>query len=388
MPGKAAYIVRKKSRSQHPWVFSNEVLRVEGEPGPGDTVRVFDRSRFLGSGFYNPHSLIRIRLYSDEDEDLDEDLIARRIETALEKRRSLFPAEADFRLLFGESDQLPGLVVDKYGDHCCVQMYSVALDARRDCVVAALRRVLDPKCIFEKNDFRLRDLEGLPRREGALYGAPDANLIISESGARFHVDIMSGQKTGYYFDHRVTRQEVRGLAEGRTVLDVFSYTGSFSVNAALGGARSVLAVDASSVAMAMAGRNAQLNGVGDKCEFTVANAFTLLAELVRDGRKFDLVCLDPPAFIKAQREKQGGLRGYRQVNALAIRLLSERGILVSASCSHHLGWQDLLDVLIGAAQDVGRQFTIVKRLSQGPDHPVLLSMPESEYLRCFLLQVT
>ena len=386
MPAKAAYIIRKKSRGLHPWVFSNEVLRVEGEPGPGDTVRVFDRRQFLGSGCYNPHSLVRIRMYSDRDEELDEDLIAHRVEAALEKRRRLLPAEADFRLLFGESDGLPGLVVDRYGNHCCVQMYSTALDGRRDLVVAALRRILNPGCVFEKNDFRLRDLEGLPRREGALYGTPDPDLVISESGARFRVDIASGQKTGYYFDHRVTRREVRGLAEGRTTLDVFSYTGSFSVNAALGGARSVLAVDASSAAIAAARHNATLNGVADRCEFAVANAFAFLPGLTREGRKFDLVCLDPPAFIKAQREKQGGLRGYRQLNTLAMNLLSERGVLVSASCSHHLGWQDLLDVLTGAAQDAGRQFTIVNRLTQGPDHPVLLSMPESEYLRCFVLQ--
>ncbi len=226
-----------------------------------------------------------------------------------------------------------------------------------------------------------------PRREGALYRSFRPDLTISESGVRFRVDIAAGQKTGYYFDHRLTRRKVRELAPGKSVLDVFCYTGSFAVNAALGGARRVLAVDASEAACRLARANAELNGVSDRCEFVTADAFRTLAELVRNKTRFDLVCLDPPAFIKLRREKSSGLRGYRKVNALAMRLLSEGGILVTSSCSHHLFWQDMLDMLVGAAQDAGREFTIVERLTQGPDHPVLLSMPESEYLRCFVLRV-
>jgi 23S rRNA (cytosine1962-C5)-methyltransferase len=249
--------------------------------------------------------------------------------------------------------------------------------------------VFEVGCVFEKDNFRLRDAEGLARREAVLFGEPRKRILITESGSRFYVDITAGQKTGYYFDHRLTRRKVRALAAGaRDVLDVFSYTGSFAINAALGGAEKVLAVDASAAAATVATDNSVLNGVAGRCEFATDNAFTALAELGRQGRRFDLVNLDPPAFIKAQKDRQAGMRGYRQINALAMGLLSDGGILVSSSCSHYLFWQDMLDMLVAAAQDAGRTLAILDRATQGPDHPVLLSMPESEYLRCFILRVT
>jgi 23S rRNA (cytosine1962-C5)-methyltransferase len=388
MPDKVVHVVRKKSRGQHSWVFSNEITKTEGGPGPGDEVLVFDRKRLIGSGIYNPHSLIRVRLYSDLDEELDAAFVRRRIETALQYRRATLPGEDDFRLMYGESDRVPGLVVDKYGHHFAVQTYALGLDMRHEFVVAALREVFEVASIIERNDFRLRDPEGLPRRAGVLFGTPEPRIVISESGARFYVDVAGGQKTGYYFDHRLTRRKVRELSAGRKVLDVFSYTGSFAINAALGGADSVLAVDASAAAATIATDNSVLNGVADKCQFATDNAFTALAELEAQGRKFDLINLDPPAFIKAQKDKNAGMRGYRQINALAMKLLPPGGILVSSSCSHYLFWQDMLDMLVAAAQDVGREFTILDRTTQGPDHPVLLSLPESEYLRGFMLQVS
>jgi 23S rRNA (cytosine1962-C5)-methyltransferase len=405
VPDKVVHVVRKKSRGQHAWVFSNEVTKTEGNPGPGDTVQVFDRTRLLGSGIYNPHSLIRVRLYSEQNEELDTAFLRRRIEAALAHRKTMLPGENDFRLMFSESDRVPGLVIDKYGNHFVVQTYALGLDMRHDLVVAALREVFDVASVIEKNDFRLRDPEGLPRRTGALFGAPEPRIVISESGARFYVDVAGGQKTGYYFDHRLTRRKVRQLSgglprlsaeenrgctqgPGRAVLDVFSYTGSFAINAALGGAESVLAVDASAAAATIATDNSVLNGVADKCEFATDNAFTALEALHAQGRRFDLINLDPPAFIKALKDKNAGMRGYRQINALAMKLLPAGGILVSSSCSHYLFWQDMLDMLVAAAQDVGREFTILDRTTQGPDHPVLLSMPESEYLRGFILQVS
>jgi 23S rRNA (cytosine1962-C5)-methyltransferase len=387
MPDRVVHVVRKKSRGQHAWVFSNEVTKTEGNPGPGDTVQVFDRKRLLGSGVYNPHSLIRVRLYSEEVEELDAELLRRRIEAALKYRRMFLPGENDFRLMYGESDRVPGLVIDKYANHFVVQTYAWGLDMRHDLVVAALREVFDVASVFEKNDFRLRDPEGLPRRTGVLCGDPEPRTVIAESGAKFYVDVTGGQKTGYYFDHRLTRRKVRQLSAGRKVLDVFSYTGSFAINAALGGAESVLAVDASAAAATIATENSVLNGVADKCTFATDNAFTVLAAMANEGRRFDLINLDPPAFIKAQKDKNAGLRGYREVNGLAMRLLSPGGVLVSSSCSHYLFWQDMLDMLVAASQDAGREFTILDRTTQGSDHPVLLSMPESEYLRGFVLQV-
>jgi len=387
VPGKVVHVVRKKSRGQHAWVFSNEVTKTEGNPGPGDAVQVFDRRHLVGSGIYNPHSLIRVRLYSEQVEELDQAFLKRRLEAALAYRKAMLPGENDFRLMFSESDRVPGLVVDKYGSHFVVQTYSLGLDMRHDLVVAALREVFDVASVIEKNDSRLRDPEGLPRRTGVLFGTPEPRIVISESGVRFYVDVAGGQKTGYYFDHRLTRRKVRGLSSGRSVLDVFSYTGSFAINAALGGASSVLAVDASAAAATIATDNSVLNGVADKCQFATDNAFTALAELDVQGRKFDLINLDPPAFIKAQKDKNAGMKGYRQINAMAMKLLTDGGVLVSSSCSHYLFWQDMLDMLVAASQDAGRSFTILDRTTQGPDHPVLLSMPESEYLRGFILQV-
>jgi len=388
MPVKVVHVVRKKSRGRHAWVFSNEVTKTESNPGPGDTVQVFDRERRLGSGIYNPHSLIRVRLYSEQNEELDTAFLRRRIEAALQYRKAMLPGENDFRLMFSESDRVPGLVIDKYGNHFVVQTYSLGLDMRHELVVAALREVFDVASVIEKNDFRLRDPEGLPRRAGVLFGTPEARTVISESGARFYVDVAGGQKTGYYFDHRLTRRKVRQLSAGRKVLDVFSYTGSFAINAALGGAESVLAVDASAAAATIATDNSVLNGVADRCQFATDNAFTALTELDVQGRRFDLINLDPPAFIKALKDKNAGMRGYREINALAMKLLPPGGMLVSSSCSHYLFWQDMLDMLVAAAQDIGREFTILDRTTQGPDHPVLLSMPESEYLRGFILQVS
>jgi 23S rRNA (cytosine1962-C5)-methyltransferase len=387
MPEKKVLAARKRSRKHHPWVFSNEVSGTEGEPRTGDAVLVFDRGRFAGSGMFNANSLIQVRLYSTLNEDLDEVLLRKRLRAAAELRKAELPGEADYRLTFGESDRLPGLVIDKYGRHYVVQTYSAGMDRRLDMVARALAAEFDVECVYEKDDFRLRDPEGLERREGALHGRPSERVIISENGVKFHVDIRSGQKTGWYFDQRVTRRRVRELAKGRRFLDAFCYTGGLAVNAALGGAQRVVAVDGSAAACAIASENAALNGVGELCEFSTADAFAFLKNLPRFDGEFDMISLDPPAFIKSRKEKSAGLRAFRVINALAMKALPKNGILVSCSCSHYLFWQDMVDMLAAAAQDAGRNFTITDRTTQGPDHPVLLGMPESEYLRCFFLRV-
>lgn len=387
MPEAKVHCSRKRGRGLHPWVFSNEVLRVEGDPEPGDAVLVFDRKRFLGSAVYNPHSLIALRLFSPDERELDLEFIQARLSAAAERRKADLPGESDYRLAFGEADGLPGLVVDRYGEHYVVQVYSLGLERRLDAVTRALVDRFGPKSIFEKNDFRLRDPEGLERRQGVLYGTAGERVVIAENGARFEVDIVHGNKTGYFFDQRLTRQRVRRLARGRAFLDVFSYTGGFAVNAALGGAKRVLAVDSSAAACGIGATNAELNGVTDRCEFHVEEAFRFLKRLGTKPGEFDMICLDPPSFIKSRRERQGGLQGYRTINSLAMRALAPGGMLVSCSCSHHLFWQDMLDMLARAAQDAGRSFVITERTTQGPDHPVLLSMPETEYLRCFFLRV-
>jgi 23S rRNA (cytosine1962-C5)-methyltransferase len=387
VPDKAVHISRKRNRADHLWIYADELKRVEGEPGPGELVRVYEQGRLVGSGMFNPRSLIAVRLYSRKDEELDEELIFRRLERALRLRERLLPGERDFRLAFGESDYLPGLVIDKYGDHFAVQVYAAGFDCRLDMVVNALCRLFPVKSIFEKDDIKLREPEGLERRERLLYGQPEPELVISENGVKFYVDIAHGQKTGYFFDHRLTRKKVRQLAKNRRVLDVFCYTGSFAINAALGGAREVIAVDIAGAACRQAERNAALNRVESVCRFVCADAFTFLRELIKKGEQFELVNLDPPSFIKAAKQKPSGLKGYLKLNRLAMQLVARGGILVSSSCSHYLFWQDLLDVVSTAAQELNRQFVILDRSTQGPDHPVLPQMPESEYLRALIVQL-
>ncbi|MEO0132759.1 MAG: class I SAM-dependent rRNA methyltransferase [candidate division WOR-3 bacterium] len=384
---KKVFVQRKKHRRQHLWIFSNEILKTEGNPIAGDTVLVYEGNKLIGSGIYNPHSLISVRLYSTEAEDLTVDFFIRKISEALRLRKAALPDEEDFRLVYGESDGMPGLVIDKYQNHFALQTYSIGVDLRKDLIVAALKELFNVKCIVEKNDFRLREAEGLPRQESVLYGTPEP-VIISENKIKYKVDIFAGQKTGFYFDQRITRAKVRALSQGLEVLDVFCYTGGFSLNAARGGAHKVIGIDASKSAIELAQENAQLNGLADLCEFICADAFDKLRELYRRRLSFDLIVLDPPPFFKSLKEKPRGLRGYKDINLQAMKLLKRGGILVSCTCSHYLFWQDLLDVLTAAAQDLRRSFRIIDRTTQGPDHPVLLHLPESEYLRCFFLEMT
>lgn len=380
------YTVRKKTRRNHFWIFSNEIKRIEGNPKIGDTVLVYDHDKFIGSGIYNPHSLITIRLYDSQEHLLDKAFFKEKIKQALAYRHAVLPNEIDYRLVYGESDGLPGVVIDRYQNSFALQTYSIGMEQRQDLIIQALTELLPVDCVVAKNDFRLRDAEGLERYERVIYGQAKP-IIISENKVRYYVDLIQGQKTGFYYDQRITRAKVRALSENKDVLDVFCYTGGFAINAALGNAKSVLAIDASQSAIELAQANAKLNGVDKKVKFVVSDAFIGLRQLIKERQKFDLINLDPPPFLKSQKEKKQGLKGYKDINLQAMKLLKDGGILVSSSCSHYLFWQDLLDVLTQAAADVNKTFRIIDRTTQGPDHPVLLSMPESEYLRCYFLEV-
>lgn len=384
---KCVHVIRKKSRQEHRWVFSNETRRFEGEPRPGDTVLVYERGRLLGSGFYNPNSLIQIRLYSKQPEEFDLEFIQQKITKAYQYRKRVLPKEEDFRLVFGESDSLPGVVIDKYGDNFTLQTFTLSTELRKELICQALKQLFPVKSIYEKNDFRLRDIESLPRQEGLLYGTIQDKVIFQENNVKFYVDIKTGQKTGYFFDHRTTRAKVRVLSHNKNVLDVFCYTGGFSVNAALGKAKSVIGIDTSSSVIDLANENAKLNKVQDICQFEKGDAFEILPDYVKEARNFDLIIVDPPPFIKSIKEKERGLKGYKQINRQAMQLLNTGAILVSSSCSYYVSWQDLLGVLRKAAQDTQRNFRIIDRTTQGPDHPIILNMPETEYLRCYFLEI-
>jgi len=383
----ALTIVRKASRRLHPWVFSNEVRRVDGQPGPGDIVHVIEKGRLVGNAIYSPHSLIRARLYSQDDRDLDAPLLIGRIRTAWRLRQAWLNREQDCRLVFGESDGLPGLTIDKYGNHFAVQVYAAGMECRLDLITAALREVFSAESVFARNDISLRVHEGLERYERLLYGSLPEGVTLSENGVVFQADIRSGQKTGFYFDQRLNHARVRVLSPDRTVLDVFCYTGGFAVNAALGGAGHVLAIDSSASACGAVRVNSRLNQMEQKVEVLCADAFEALRKLNQEHRRFDLVIVDPPPFARGRLDRRPAMAGYRDVNLQAMKLLNPRGFLLTCTCSHHVSWSDLTEFLIEASQACGRSFRIVERLKQSPDHPLLLHMPESEYLRSYLLQL-
>lgn len=378
---------RPKSHRLHLWVFASELLRIEGDPEQGDVIRVFDQGTYVGNATFAPGSQIRARIFSREDRDLDVELIVERLRTALDYRQRHLPNENDFRLLFGESDMLPGLVIDKYGDHFVLQVFSAGMERRLEDALSALRQLFRVESVYAKNDFRLREVERLPRYERLLYGCVPENIVIRESGVHYRLNLSTGQKTGFYFDQRITRLRVRALSRNRRVLDVFCYTGGFALNAALGGATDILAIDGSEMALAQLEENARLNGVANRVKAIRGNAFQVLRDLNANRERFDLIILDPPPFIKRPTEKAQGFKGYRDINYQAMKLLNPGGLLVSCSCSHHLSWEELLNVLDQSAQGCGRAFRILERIGAGPDHPVLLAMPETEYLRCFLLEL-
>lgn len=381
-------VSRKASRCLHPWVFSNEVREAPAGIERGAVVGVVERNRFIGSAIYSPNSLIRARLFSREDRELDADLFARRLARALENRACWLPAEQDYRLVHGESDGLPGLTIDRYGRCFALQAFSAGMDCRLGLVVDALRSLFDVEAVWARNDFALRELEGLPRHECLLWGSQTGDVVIAENAVRFQVDVASGQKTGFYFDQRLNRARIRCLSREKSVLDLFCYSGGFAVNAALGGASRVLAVDSSRPSCVLVERNAALNGVAERVEAACADASELLQDLHSRNERFDVIVVDPPPFARRLRDRPRALRAYRDVNLQAIRLLAPRGVLLSCTCSQHISWSDLAMVLAQAAQAAGREFRIVERTGQSPDHPVLLHMPESEYLRSYLVQLT
>lgn len=375
---------RKKGRHLHPWIFSNEIKKIEGSPEPGSTIRAFEAGAFVGSGIYNPHSLIAIRLYSKIDENLDIEFFKKRIAQAYHYRKEKLPDETDYRLVFGESDLLPGLVIDRYGGHFALQAYAAGMDMRTELVCRALKEVLPVESIFEKNDFNLRTLEGLERKEGPLFGETPDRVEIHEHGVGYWADIKQGQKTGFYFDQRPTRSRIRALARGRRILDLFSYTGGFAINGALGGAAEVLGYDISDKAVEIARFNSVYNNVDKTVKFEQGDVFEVLRGM---KSQYDLIALDPPSFTRSKKQKKDALRGYKELNLRAMGLLAPGGILVTCTCSRHVSDGDFEECLVSAAEDRGRDFRIIERIGAGPDHPVVLGMPETEYLKCYILEV-
>lgn len=379
----------KRIRSGHPWVFSNEIREIRGEKIPGATVQVYDANdRFIGTGYYNPSSLIAVRILSREQVDIDTMTFFRdRIAKALAYRHAIYPGSESFRAVYSEGDALPGLIVDKYGDFLAVQFLTKGMDSRRDLILAALLDTFSPRGIVARNDAHVRVLEGLEEKVEILYGeAPDL-FLVEEHGIQIGVDIQHGQKTGHFFDQKDNHALMKAISRGKEVLDCFCYTGSWGLHAAHFGAAAVTSVDVSERALILARNNAEINGLAKQISFEAVDAFDRLKSLKSEGRSFDIVVLDPPAFVKSRKTIKEAAKGYLTINRRAMELLREDGYLVTCSCSYHMGRDMFRELLMKAARLAGREMRILEIRGQAYDHPVLLSVPETEYLKCFLMQV-
>lgn len=373
-------------RAGHPWLYSRAVEGVDGAE-PGEFVRVVGSGgRVLGVGYAHPRTTIAVRMLALDDVAVDAALVARRVDAALALRRAVLPADLGaYRVLNGEGDRLPGVVADRYGDWVVCQFLTAGAARLAPWVVEALVERLAPRGVFERSEGAVRREEGLADRRGPLAGAePPPRLEIVEGGARFLVDVLHGQKTGFFLDQRESRARIRALAAGRRVLNAFAYTGATSVAAGLGGAAHVTSVDSSRPALGLAEDAWRLNGLpAERAAFVAADVFDFLRET---GERFDLIVLDPPPFVRRRRDLEPGLRGYKDVNLHAFRRLAPGGFLLTASCSQHLDRDRFRDVVRAAAADAGVAATVVAEAGHPPDHPVALAHPEGEYLKVMLLR--
>lgn len=386
---KLAGNMRHRAVSGHPWVYRTEVGDITGHFEPGDIVEVIDpKGKFLGRGYINPASQILVRILTrDRTEEINIDFFAKRIRAALDYRRRVVSGTDSYRLIFAEADFLPALVVDKFGDYLVIQTLALGIDKYKDEIAGILDDLLKPAGIYERNDAAVRELEGLPLKAGFLKGPFDPLVEINENGMVFQVDLAGGQKTGYFLDQRENRMALRGIAEGARVLDCFCHTGTFSVYAARYGAKEVKGIDIAAPALALAEKNASKNGVSGICTFREGNAFDELRSLERNKEKYDLIILDPPAFTKSRRTLEGAVRGYKEINLRAMKLLPPGGFLATCTCSYHMSESSFMDVINDAANDAGRRLRLVELRRQSRDHPMLLASAETHYLKCAYLQV-
>ncbi len=377
----------RRVRGGHPWIFSNEIERFDGAVEDGGLVEVADqRGAFLGIAYVNRHSLIAARLLTRGRDPIDADFFAKRFERARALREECYPGEATVRLVYGESDQVPGLVVDRYGDVLAVQVLTLGIEARLDVVREALQRVFAPRGAVFVGDSPLRELEGLSLKREPWWGDVPERVPVTVGGFALEVDLVGGQKTGLFLDQRENRRRAEVRARGREALDCFCYHGEWALHLARGGAKSVLAIDSSEPALEHARANVARAGVADRVTFERDSAFDALRGLDRDGRKFGLVVLDPPALIKSRRHLAAGVRTYRELNRMAMSLLGRDGVLVTCSCSHHLDDAMFRQVLLEAARQSRRPMRVLEWAGESPDHPQLLAVPETHYLKCAVLQ--
>ncbi len=394
------YLRKKISRrvqDGHPWIFSNEVEKTEGTVTGGEIVQVFAYDKkFIGQGYINPLSQILVRLLTrDKNEVINEEFFYKKILKCWEYRKKLGYTE-NCRLVFGEADELPQLIIDKFNDHFVLQTLALGIDKWKPAIVNVLNRIFSPKGIFERNDVSVRELEGMKQQKGFLSSPFDTQIIINENarpddpigrGLKFYVDIENGQKTGYFLDQQDNRRAIQHIVKGADVLGAFTYTGSFEIHAAHYGAKSVLGFDISENAVQQANRNASLNGLENICRFQTANAFDILKQWSKEGKQLDVVILDPPAFTKSRETIQKAITGYNEINLRGMKLIKPGGFLVTSSCTSLIDANLFLQIIDMAAKDAKRKLRQVTFQTQAPDHPIIRNLENTQYLKFLIVEV-
>lgn len=375
------------------WIFDNEIDKVEGTPEDGSLVEVWDFDGYgMGTGFYNSRSKIRVRMMSRKaGQPIDRDFLRMRVQNAWDYRKKTVDTSS-CRIIFGEADFLPGLVVDKFSDVLVVQSLALGIDRMKEEILSLLVEVLradgvEIRGIYERSDVKVREQEGLPRQKGFIGAEFPTRVQIVENGVRYEVDVEDGQKTGFFLDQKYNRLAIQRLCKDARVLDCFTHTGSFALNAGIAGASSVLGVDASQLAVDQARINAELNGLSDRVQFQCADVFDLLPELERQGEQFDVVILDPPAFAKSRASVKNATRGYRDINLRGMKLVRDGGYLATCSCSHFMTYELFTQTIAQAARSAHVRLRQVEYRTQAPDHPILWAADESYYLKFYIFQV-
>jgi 23S rRNA (cytosine1962-C5)-methyltransferase len=372
----------------HLWAFSNEIAEAPPDMEPGALADLYDaRGGFLARGFYHPNSLIAFRVLTPQKDDIAEQFFEKRLLAAKALRDSLFPGRKNYRWVFGESDRLPGLVVDRYGDYAVIQIFSAGMERFRDLISSILQRQAQLKGIIARPDVALRGLEGLEQGEPTvLYGEVPERVVIDTDSGQFEVDLRGGQKTGFFFDQQENRKALAPFCNGKRVLDGFCYVGGFGIAAGLAGASQITFADMSEPALTLAKANAERNGLAEKSVFVKDDVATLFARS-SGADPFDVISIDPPAFARSKKHLTPALKGYEKLNSAAMSAVRKGGILASSSCSHHVGRDLFIEMLRRSARKANRTVRILEIRSQAKDHPILLSMPETEYLKFVIMQV-
>jgi len=391
---KSIFLNKKISRrieTGHPWIFGNEVntgKALDAAAKAGEIVNVFTHDKkFVGRGYINPQSQIMVRLLTrDRDEVIDEQFFVNRLQQAWVYRQKLGYTE-NCRLIFGEADDIPQLIIDKFNDYFVIQTLALGIDVWKPAIVKAIEKIFDPKGIYERNDVPVRELEGMEQHKGFLSAEFDTNIIITENGVKFHVDIANGQKTGFFLDQQDNRRAIQNIVKDADVLGAFCYTGSFEIMAGHYGASSVLGLDISQNAIDMCNRNAALNGLEANCKFECVNAFDVLKEWSKEGKQWDVVMLDPPSFTKSRATINKAVAGYKEINLRGMKLVKPGGFLVTSSCTNLVQPELFLDIIQMAATDAKRKIRQVVFNSQSADHPIIRGQENTHYLKFLIVQV-